>query len=88
MSAYTRGKAKSKYRNRIRLERASQQQSRDAPQTPYERLKRCRERKKASAAAAIRVNDGASTSTAAAPMQVDNEMRKHYESNIDIERVV
>ncbi|KAJ8879133.1 hypothetical protein PR048_019739, partial [Dryococelus australis] len=38
-TTYTRQKAKSKYRNRIRLERASQRQSSDT-------LKRCRERKK------------------------------------------
>ncbi|KAJ8872847.1 hypothetical protein PR048_026463 [Dryococelus australis] len=44
-SAYTRQKAKSKYRNRIRLERASQKQSRDTHKTSYDRLKRYRERK-------------------------------------------
>ncbi|KAJ8867138.1 hypothetical protein PR048_033002 [Dryococelus australis] len=43
MSAYTRQKAKSKYRNRIRLERAPQKQSSDAHKTPYDRVKRCRE---------------------------------------------
>ncbi|KAJ8870801.1 hypothetical protein PR048_027100 [Dryococelus australis] len=37
-------KAKSKYRNRIRLERASQKQSSDTYKTPYDRVKRCRER--------------------------------------------
>ncbi|KAJ8890601.1 hypothetical protein PR048_010110 [Dryococelus australis] len=41
MSAYTRQKA----RNRIRLERAAQKQSSDTHKTPYERVKRCRERK-------------------------------------------
>ncbi|KAJ8883196.1 hypothetical protein PR048_015036 [Dryococelus australis] len=35
----------SKYINRIRLERASQKQSSDAHKTPYDRVKRCRERK-------------------------------------------
>ncbi|KAJ8895192.1 hypothetical protein PR048_000517 [Dryococelus australis] len=45
ISAYTRQKAKSKYRNRIRLERASQKQSIDTHKTPYDRVKRCRERK-------------------------------------------
>ncbi|KAJ8866217.1 hypothetical protein PR048_032060 [Dryococelus australis] len=45
MSAYTRQKAKSKYRNRIRLERASQKQSSDIYKTPYDRVTRCRERK-------------------------------------------
>ncbi|KAJ8894745.1 hypothetical protein PR048_000052 [Dryococelus australis] len=45
MSAYTRQKAKSKYRNRIRLETASQKQSSDAHKTPYDRVKRCWERK-------------------------------------------
>ncbi|KAJ8866440.1 hypothetical protein PR048_032283 [Dryococelus australis] len=38
MSAYSRQKAKSKYRNRIRLERAPQKQSSDTHKTPYDRL--------------------------------------------------
>ncbi|KAJ8893690.1 hypothetical protein PR048_006290 [Dryococelus australis] len=42
-SAYTRQKAKSKYRNRIRLERVSQKQSSETHKTPYDRVKRCRE---------------------------------------------
>ncbi|KAJ8866529.1 hypothetical protein PR048_032372 [Dryococelus australis] len=37
--------AVSKYRNRMRLERASQKQSSDTHKTPYDRVKRCRERK-------------------------------------------
>ncbi|KAJ8891678.1 hypothetical protein PR048_004206 [Dryococelus australis] len=37
--------AKSKYRNRTWLERASQKQSSDTHKTPYDRVKRCRERK-------------------------------------------
>ncbi|KAJ8885410.1 hypothetical protein PR048_011607 [Dryococelus australis] len=45
MSAYTRQKAKSKYKNRIRLERASQEQSSYTHKTPHDRVKRCRERK-------------------------------------------
>ncbi|KAJ8866585.1 hypothetical protein PR048_032444 [Dryococelus australis] len=45
MSAYTRQKAKSKYRNSIRLERASQKQPSDTHVTPYNRVKRRRERK-------------------------------------------
>ncbi|KAJ8869540.1 hypothetical protein PR048_028531 [Dryococelus australis] len=45
ISAYTRQNAKSKYRNRIRFERASQEQSSDTHKTPYDRAKRCRERK-------------------------------------------
>ncbi|KAJ8874480.1 hypothetical protein PR048_025340 [Dryococelus australis] len=44
MSAYARQKAKSKYRNRIRLERASQKQSSDAHKTPFDRVRRFRER--------------------------------------------
>ncbi|KAJ8888190.1 hypothetical protein PR048_007677 [Dryococelus australis] len=44
-SAFTRQKAKSKYINRIRLERVSQKQSSDTHETPYDRVKRCRERK-------------------------------------------
>ncbi|KAJ8873745.1 hypothetical protein PR048_024579 [Dryococelus australis] len=42
----TRQKVKSKYRNRIRLERASQKQSSDTYKTPYDIVKRCRELKK------------------------------------------
>ncbi|KAJ8879990.1 hypothetical protein PR048_020611 [Dryococelus australis] len=45
MPAYTRQKAKSKYRNRIRLEIFSQKQSSDTHKTLYDRVKRCRERK-------------------------------------------
>ncbi|KAJ8897821.1 hypothetical protein PR048_003174 [Dryococelus australis] len=45
ISAYPRLKAKLKYRNRIRLERASQKQSSDTHKTPYDRVKRCREHK-------------------------------------------
>ncbi|KAJ8881369.1 hypothetical protein PR048_017850 [Dryococelus australis] len=41
MSAYTRQKAKSKHRNRIRLERASQNQSIDTHRTPCYRVKQC-----------------------------------------------
>ncbi|KAJ8891737.1 hypothetical protein PR048_004272 [Dryococelus australis] len=43
VSANTRQKVKSRYRNRIRLERASQKQSIDTHKTPYDRVKRCRE---------------------------------------------
>ncbi|KAJ8882427.1 hypothetical protein PR048_014235 [Dryococelus australis] len=43
MSAYTRQKAKSKYRNSIPLEMASQKQSSDTHKPPYDRVKRCRE---------------------------------------------
>ncbi|KAJ8872053.1 hypothetical protein PR048_025654 [Dryococelus australis] len=46
MSVYTRQKAKSQYRNRIRLERASLKQSSGTHKTPYDRVKRCRERAK------------------------------------------
>ncbi|KAJ8883251.1 hypothetical protein PR048_015093 [Dryococelus australis] len=45
MLAYTRQKAKSKCGNSIRLKRASQKQSSDTHNTPYDRMKRCRERK-------------------------------------------
>ncbi|KAJ8873817.1 hypothetical protein PR048_024653 [Dryococelus australis] len=44
MSVYTRQKAKSKYRNRIRLERATQKQSSDTHKSLYNPVKRCRER--------------------------------------------
>ncbi|KAJ8891732.1 hypothetical protein PR048_004267 [Dryococelus australis] len=40
ISAFTRQKAKSKYRNRIWLERASRKQSSDTYKTPYDRVKR------------------------------------------------
>ncbi|KAJ8883536.1 hypothetical protein PR048_015380 [Dryococelus australis] len=42
---YTRQKARSKYRNSIRLERASKNQSSNTHKTTYDRVKRCRERK-------------------------------------------
>ncbi|KAJ8873852.1 hypothetical protein PR048_024688 [Dryococelus australis] len=42
MSAYMRKKAKSKYRNSIRLERATQKHSSDTHRTPYDRVKLCR----------------------------------------------
>ncbi|KAJ8872118.1 hypothetical protein PR048_025720 [Dryococelus australis] len=42
---YTRQNAKSKYRNRIRLEGASQKPFSDTHKIPYDRVKRCRERK-------------------------------------------
>ncbi|KAJ8891536.1 hypothetical protein PR048_004064 [Dryococelus australis] len=42
---YTRQKARSKYINRIRLERASQKKSSDTHKTPYGRVKRRRESK-------------------------------------------
>ncbi|KAJ8865685.1 hypothetical protein PR048_033205 [Dryococelus australis] len=44
MSACTRQEAKSKYRNRIRLERASQKRSSDTHKISCGRVKRCRER--------------------------------------------
>ncbi|KAJ8883928.1 hypothetical protein PR048_015783 [Dryococelus australis] len=45
MSVYTRQKAKSKYRNRIRLEKASPKKSSNTHKTSYDRVKRCREPK-------------------------------------------
>ena len=59
MSAYTRQKAKSKYRDRIRFERASQEQSNGTHKTPYDRVKRCCERKRMMASE--RINDSVST---------------------------
>lgn len=72
MSAYTRQKANSKYINRIRLEKASQQLSSDTHKTPYHTVRRCRERK--TMRASERINDCAGTSDAGAagPMQVDD----------------
>uniref|UniRef100_T1HX08 Uncharacterized protein n=1 Tax=Rhodnius prolixus TaxID=13249 RepID=T1HX08_RHOPR len=74
MSAYTHRKAKTKYRDRIRLERASQEQSNGNNETPYDRVKLCRERKRMNAAE--RINDGVSISAAGAVeiMQVDDEI--------------
>ncbi|KAJ8880496.1 hypothetical protein PR048_016966 [Dryococelus australis] len=50
----------SQYRNCIRLERASQKQSSDTHKTPYDRVKRCRERK-INIRASERVNVGVFT---------------------------
>ncbi|GFW23791.1 uncharacterized protein TNCV_1493751 [Trichonephila clavipes] len=74
MLAYTRQKAKSKYRDRIRLERASQEESNGTNKTPYDRVKQCRECNRMNATKWI--NDGASTSAAGTVeiMQVDDEM--------------
>lgn len=62
MSAYTRREANSKYKNRIRLGRAPQQQSNGTNKTPYDRVKQCRQRKIMNTA--YRINDGAGTSAA------------------------
>lgn len=59
MSAYTCQKTKSKYRDRIRLEKSSQKQSNDTNKTPYDRVKQCQGRKRMNAAE--RINDDAST---------------------------
>ncbi|GFV25455.1 uncharacterized protein TNCV_1147251 [Trichonephila clavipes] len=74
MSAYTRQKAKSKYRNRIPLERAPQEQSNGTNKTPCGGVMQCRERKRMNATE--RINDGASTSAAGAVeiMQTDDEI--------------
>uniref|UniRef100_T1HK33 Uncharacterized protein n=1 Tax=Rhodnius prolixus TaxID=13249 RepID=T1HK33_RHOPR len=74
MSAYTRRKAKTKYRDHLRLERASQEQSNGNNKISYDRVKLCRERKRM--ITAERINDGVSTSAAGAVeiMQVDDEI--------------
>ncbi|GFT89432.1 uncharacterized protein TNCV_4387131 [Trichonephila clavipes] len=74
MSAYTRQKAKSKYRDCIRLERASQVQSNGINKIPYDSAKQCRENKRMNAAE--RINDGANTSAAGAfeITQMDDEI--------------
>uniref|UniRef100_T1IGN9 Uncharacterized protein n=1 Tax=Rhodnius prolixus TaxID=13249 RepID=T1IGN9_RHOPR len=75
MSACTRRKAKTKYRDRIRLKKASQEQSNGNNKTPYNRVKLCRERKRMDAAE--RINDGVQYITAAGAveiMQVDDEI--------------
>ncbi|GFT01427.1 uncharacterized protein TNCV_3215291 [Trichonephila clavipes] len=73
MLAYTRQTAKSKYRNRIRLERASREQSNGTTKTevPIQALP---ERKRMNATK--RINDEASTSAAGTVeiMQVDDEI--------------
>ncbi|GFX38008.1 uncharacterized protein TNCV_3836071 [Trichonephila clavipes] len=63
-----------RWRNHIRLERASQEQSNGTTKTPYDRVRQCRERKGMNAAKLI--NDGASTSAAGSAeiMQVDDEI--------------
>ncbi|CAD7081884.1 unnamed protein product [Hermetia illucens] len=71
MPAYTRRKANSKYKNRIRLERASQQQSNGINKTPYDRVKQGRQRKIMNAA--DRINDGAGTAGTAEIMQIGDE---------------
>ncbi|GFR11785.1 uncharacterized protein TNCT_345321 [Trichonephila clavata] len=74
MLVYTRQKAKSKYRDRISLERASQEQSNGSNKTPDDRVKQCQKRKRMNAAE--RIDDGGSTSTAEVVeiMQVDDEI--------------
>ncbi|GFV06453.1 uncharacterized protein TNCV_2947761 [Trichonephila clavipes] len=51
MSAYTRQKAKGKYRDCIRLERASQEKSNSTNKTPYDQSKQCWEHKRINATA-------------------------------------
>ncbi|KAJ8877610.1 hypothetical protein PR048_022065 [Dryococelus australis] len=46
ISPYTGQKTKCKYRNRIRLYKVARKQSSDIHKTPYDRVKRCRERTK------------------------------------------
>ncbi|GBP67348.1 hypothetical protein EVAR_51419_1 [Eumeta japonica] len=71
MLANTCQKAKLKHRDCIWLERAFQKKSNDTKETPYDRVKQCRKRKRMNAAE--QVNDGASTSAAGVVeiMQVD-----------------
>ncbi|GFS71553.1 TBC domain-containing protein kinase-like protein [Trichonephila clavipes] len=63
-AAFSRHKAKSKYRDRIRLERGFQEESNGTNKTLYDRVEQCRERKRMNVAEWI--NDGASTSAAGA----------------------
>ncbi|GFS92018.1 hypothetical protein TNCV_1931791 [Trichonephila clavipes] len=72
MTAYTRQKAKSKYMNRVRLERASQKQLNRTIKTRYHRVKQWLERKRMNAVELI--SDRASTYAAGAVeiMQVDD----------------
>ncbi|GFS62937.1 uncharacterized protein TNCV_2054221 [Trichonephila clavipes] len=74
MSGYTRQKAKSKYRDRIRLKRASQEQSNGTNKTPHDRIKQCQERKRMNAAE--RIDDRASTSAAGAVKELCKWMMK------------
>ncbi|GFU16059.1 uncharacterized protein TNCV_1300151 [Trichonephila clavipes] len=74
-SAYTRQKARSKYRNRISLERVSQEQSNVVSnKTPFGRVIQCRERKKMNATERISNGDSISTAGAIEIMQVDDEI--------------
>ncbi|GFX41283.1 uncharacterized protein TNCV_1653661 [Trichonephila clavipes] len=74
MSSYTRQKAKSKYRNHVRLERASQEQSNSTTKALQDKSKQSRERK--SMNATERIYDGASITAAGAVevLQVDDEI--------------
>ncbi|GFR33001.1 uncharacterized protein TNCT_707171 [Trichonephila clavata] len=74
MSACMHQKAKSKYIDPVRLERASQEQSSGTNKTPYDRVDQCWKHKRMNAAE--RINDCASASAAGAVeiMQVDNEI--------------
>ncbi|GFW65618.1 uncharacterized protein TNCV_3550411 [Trichonephila clavipes] len=74
MSAYTRQKAKSKCRNRIPLERASQARSNGTNKTSYGCVMQCPERERMNETE--RINGDASTSAAEAVeiMQMDHEI--------------
>ncbi|KAL4707371.1 hypothetical protein ACJJTC_010664 [Scirpophaga incertulas] len=61
MSAYTRRKAKFKYKDRIQLERASQQQSNGTKKTAHDRVEQCRQRKVMNAAE--RINEAAGSAS-------------------------
>ncbi|KAJ8872321.1 hypothetical protein PR048_025925 [Dryococelus australis] len=69
-STYTHQKAKSRYRNGIRLERASQRQSSGVHQTPYDRVKRYQERKP-NIKASERVNGGSADGIFASSSRAD-----------------
>ncbi|GFR02063.1 uncharacterized protein TNCT_588161 [Trichonephila clavata] len=73
---YTSQKAKSKSKDRIRLENASQEQSNGTNKTPYYRVKQRGERKRINVAERISISNGDSTPAAGAVeiMRVDDEI--------------
>ncbi|KAJ8880026.1 hypothetical protein PR048_020648 [Dryococelus australis] len=82
MSAYIRQKAKSKYRNRMRLERASQKEPSDINNMSDDRVKRCRERKIIKTSG--RVNSDVFAQNKRLYSEDDCEIRDIFERNIII----
>ncbi|GFW59581.1 uncharacterized protein TNCV_3222321 [Trichonephila clavipes] len=87
MSAYTRQKAKSKYRNCVPLERASQEHLNGTKKTQYGSVMQCRERKRMNVTE--RINDGGNTSAAGAVeiMLVDDEITSIIDTGLCMHRL-